>query len=268
VVENARVSAAEAGSAAGRSKTGLSNKEIIRIVNRYIGVEGGYLGDFSYRTHADFYPEYCDLEIDPYQYEGTTRERFIAILSSLPAHDQAKVVRAVIERFPVGGSPLRTEAARDELLEIVERLESGGLVPGSAPALTSDVVLRAIGDAEALLQKGGPTSAVDRVHTSLHGHLRYLCDESGVVYATDDSVVALFKKLRQGHPKLRDLGPRGQDIEKILNACSSILDALNPVRNRASVAHPNEDLLGRNEAQLVINVGRSLLSYLDGKLGA
>lgn len=262
------MSAAEAASAAGRSATGLSNKEIIRIVNRYIGVEGGYLGDFSYRTHADFYPEYCGLEIDPYQYEGTTRERFIAILSSLPARDQAKVVRAVIERFPVGSSPLRTEAARDELLEIVERLESGGLVPGSAPALTSDVVLRAIGDAEALLQKGGPTSAVDRVHTSLHGHLRYLCDEGGVAYAPDDSMVALFKKLRQGHPKLRDLGPRAQDIEKVLNACSSILDALNPVRNRASVAHPNVELLGRNEAQLVINVGRSLLGYLDGKLGA
>jgi hypothetical protein len=81
-------------------------------------------------------------------------------------------------------------------------------------------------------------------------------------------LVALFKKLRRGHPKLRDLGPRGEDIEKVLNACSSILDALNPVRNRASVAHPNEELLGREEAQLVINVGRSLLSYLDGKLGA
>jgi abortive infection Abi-like protein len=54
----------------------------------------------------------------------------------------------------------------------------------------------------------------------------------------------------------------------VLNACSSILDALNPVRNRASVAHPNEELLGRDEAQLVINVGRSLLSYLDGKLAA
>ena len=36
-----------------------------------------------------------------------------------------------------------------------------------------------------------------------------------------------------------------------------------PVRNNASVAHPNEDLLGHEEAELVINVGRSLLSYLD-----
>ena len=31
----------------------------MKIVNRYIGVTGGYLGDFSYRTDADFYPEHC-----------------------------------------------------------------------------------------------------------------------------------------------------------------------------------------------------------------
>ena len=43
---------------------GLTDAEIVRIVNRYIGVSGGYLGlpdRFTYRTHADFYAEYCDL---------------------------------------------------------------------------------------------------------------------------------------------------------------------------------------------------------------
>ena len=70
-----------------------------------------------------------------------------------------------------------------------------------------------------------------------------------------------------GEPLVRALGRRGQDIETVLRASGSILDALNPVRNNASVAHPNEDLLGREEAELVINVGRSLLSYLDAKLG-
>jgi hypothetical protein len=38
---------------------------IIKIVNRYIGVEGGYLGDFTYRNHREFYPEYCDLVKNP-----------------------------------------------------------------------------------------------------------------------------------------------------------------------------------------------------------
>ena len=45
----------------------LSKREIMIVVNRYIGVEGGYLGDFSYRTHAEFYPLYCELDIDPYE---------------------------------------------------------------------------------------------------------------------------------------------------------------------------------------------------------
>ena len=75
--------------------------EITRLVNRYVGVSGGYLGDFSHRTHADFYPEYCDLDINPYEYEGTTRERFIQILSSRHPGDQAKIIRGVIERFPI-----------------------------------------------------------------------------------------------------------------------------------------------------------------------
>lgn len=247
---------------------GLTNREIIRVVNRYIGVDGGYLGDFSYRTHSDFYPEYCDLDINPFDYleHGTTRERFVRVLQERPPHDQAKIIRGVIEKYPVGSAELRTPEMHDELIGMVERLERGGLVPGAAPPLTSEVVVRAIDDVEALLRRGGPTSAVDRVHTSLHGHLRYLCDQEAIAYDRDDTMVALLRKLQREHPKLRELGPRSQDVGRVLNASASILDALNPVRNNASVAHPNEQLLGRDEAQLVINIGRSLLTYLDGKV--
>ncbi|MEO5577218.1 MAG: abortive infection family protein [Gaiellaceae bacterium] len=142
------------------------------------------------------------------------------------------------------------------------------MVAGDPPAATTEVVRRAIDDVDSLLAKGGPTSAVDRVHTTLHGHLRYLCDEAGIEYDRDDSTTALLKKIRREHSALQNLGTRADDITKILNASASILDALNPVRNKASVAHPNKDLLGRDEAQLVVNAGRTLLTYLDAKLNA
>jgi hypothetical protein len=71
----------------------LTPQKVMKVVNRYIGVSGGYLGDFSYRTHAEFYPEYCDLDIDANTYSGTTRERFIEILSSRSPRDQAKILR-------------------------------------------------------------------------------------------------------------------------------------------------------------------------------
>ncbi len=34
----------------------ISQKEVMRLVNRYVGVEAGNLGNFSYRTHRQFYP--------------------------------------------------------------------------------------------------------------------------------------------------------------------------------------------------------------------
>jgi hypothetical protein len=250
----------------------LTVREIIRVVNRYIGVSGGYLGlpnRFTYSSHADFYAEYCDLAVDLSRFQGTTRETFIANLSSLLARDQAKVLRGIIERFPPdeSGGPDTRPAAHVELLTLIERLESGPLIAGRTPQITSDVVLRAITDAENLIRTSGPTSAVDRVHTALHGYLIAVCDGAGIAHGDRDSMVALFRKLESGHPRLADLGPRTQDIKTVLNSSASILDALLPVRNQGSMAHPNASLLGEPEARLVINVGRTLLHYLDAKLG-
>jgi hypothetical protein len=93
-----------------------------------------------------------------------------------------------------------------------------------------------------------------------------LCDAAGIAYRREESMVALFRAIQNGHPKLADLGPRPQDVKKIINAFASILDAMLPVRNQASVAHPNAARLDEPEARLVINASRSLLHYLDDKL--
>jgi hypothetical protein len=247
----------------------MSEKEIMRQVNLYIGVEAGYIGDFTYRTHRQFYPLYCDLDLNPDDYEGTTRERFIEILSSQSPHKQAMIIRGVLAKYPVGSAGIRTQAMHDEYLAVADRLEHGGMVAGDVPAATAEVVRRAIDDVQALLDRGGPTNAVDRVHTSLHGHLQYLCDGAGIDYdKKNDSTTALLKKLRREHRQLQDLGPRSRDIEKVMNAAGAMLDALTPMRNKASLAHPNKDLLERAEAQLVVNAGRTLLAYVDSKVGA
>jgi hypothetical protein len=152
----------------------------MRLVNRYIGGSGGYLGDFSYRTHADFYSEYCDVDANPNDLTGTTRERFINILTAASPQDQAKIIRGVIERFPVGhgGSPeTRTAELRGELLDLAQRLDSGS-VAVRTPQITSEFVQRALADAEALITTQGATSGVDRVHAALHGYLIATCDKA------------------------------------------------------------------------------------------
>jgi hypothetical protein len=247
----------------------LTKREIMKLTTDWIGVYGGYLGDFSYRTHEEFYPQYCDLDIDPSAIEGTTRQRFIAILEGADPPTQARILRGVLERFPLDAETkpnTRTQRYHDELVKTISRLE-GIVVPGIVtPKITSAIVERAIADAEILLRNSGPTSAIDRIHTSLHGYLRAVCDSQGIAYTKDTNLVGLLKLITATHPAFTTSGHRSQDITSILRALSSILDSLNPIRNNASVAHPNEQLLDQPEAMLVINAARTVLHYLESKL--
>lgn len=244
----------------------LSNPEIFTVVNRYIGVSGGYLGDFSYRTHAEFYLEFCDVDANPYEMEGTTRERFLAILQQSEPASQAKILRGVLRKYPVGTSDLRTTERAAEIEDMIRRLEAGCGVPGLMPAVTSEIVTKAIDDAEALLRSNGATSGIDRMHTAFHGFLRVLCERAGIAFGSDPSVTALYKLLRERHPGLRDVGPHGEDIDRILNSFASAVDSLNTLRNRASIAHPNPQLLAREEAYLYVNAVRTLMAYIDTKI--
>ncbi|HEY7766680.1 hypothetical protein, partial [Longimicrobium sp.] len=167
------------------------------MVNRYIGVSGGYLGDFSYRTHAECYPEACGLDIDPNAFLGTTRERFIQILSTASSADQAKILNGVLDRFPIGHGPeSRTAELQEEIRAMIRRLEGAAPVAGPAPRITSAVVSRAIADAEALILSSGATSCVDRVHTALHGYLLAVCADAGIACDRDAALPTLYKALR------------------------------------------------------------------------
>jgi very-short-patch-repair endonuclease len=107
----------------------LKQSEIYRLVNDYIGVSEGYLKDFSYRTHNEFYPYYCDLEINVADYEpGTTREKFIHILEEANPLVQAKILKGVFKKFPVScfeeQDRERKQEIYDEYQAIIARLKA------------------------------------------------------------------------------------------------------------------------------------------------
>lgn len=248
-----------------KGQQGLRDSEIHKLVNNYIGVEGGYLGDFSYRSHRDFYIE-LDLNINPFDYEGTTRERFMKIISESEPKVQAKILKGILDRYSIGSSKLRTQDRYDEIHGWIGRLLGMSQIEHPTPRITSDVVERALTDAKQLLQSTGATSGVDRAHTAVHGYLHAVCKEAHITCKSDANLNELLKLVLQHHPGFRDAGNRKEDIDRILKAFSTILDALNPLRNRASVAHPNEELLKEAEAMLVINSAWTILHYIDAKL--
>jgi abortive infection Abi-like protein len=243
----------------------LKDREIHKLVYKYIGVSGGYLGDFTYRSHHDFYAD-LELDIDPNKLPGTTKERFIQILSSAPLDAQAKIVQGILDRFPVDSSPIRSGALHNEIVGWIRRLNTGAVVTLNTLRCTSAVVERALGDAEMLLAKTGATSGVDRAHTALHGYLIQVCAEENLIVGQDANLTQIFKTVRSLHPKFKSLGTRGEDVGKLLGAMATVVDVLNPLRNKASVAHPNQNLLEEPEALLVINSVKTLLNYFDSKL--
>ena len=248
---------------------GLSRRDVLTVVNRYIGVDSGYLGDFSYRTHADFYFDYCDLDIDPNALPGTTRERFIQILSTAEPGTQARILHGVIARFPVDADDApttRTQELRGQIQGMAARLDGGAQVPTPSVQWRAEAVDRALRDAEHLIERNGPTSAVDRVHTALHGYLAEMCATAGIQVAANATLTVLFKAARKEHAALQPSGARAGDVDKILRAFASVLDALSPLRNKASMAHPQGDLLAAPEAMLVVHATRTLLHYLEARV--
>ena len=130
----------------------------------------------------------------------------------------------------------------------------------------SEIVEKALEDAQALLTSNGPVSAIERVHTALHGYLKHQLDQRGINYHADTGITELYKCLRENISEIRELGERSEDMNKMLRSLTSVLDALNPIRNRASIAHANDALIGEAEAKFVINIVSSVLHYFDEKL--
>ncbi len=252
--------------------SGLTRKEVARLVHNWIGVDGGYLGRFSYASHDRFWLETCDISVSTSAFEGTTRTCFEETLFAASPQHQAAALRAILDDYPAPDKPdpsqslFRSPALRREIDAWITRLETGASTVATDLQSASDVVRRALEDADTLMRTSGPQSAVDRVHTAMHGYLHSLCAEAGIVCAGRPTMNQLLKALRAEHPGLADVGARPEDVTRVLGALASILDALNPIRNNASIAHPNETLLDPAEALLVINTVRTFLAYFEQKL--
>jgi hypothetical protein len=197
------------------------------------------------------------LSWDDSDYKGHVMDTVAHILDNDPSN-----LKQLIEYKPIA------DWLRDHEPGILVDLESevtGIEVPDVTPKTATDSGLAALADAQALIRDRGPTSAVDRVHTGLHDFLRAACDEEHITYPSDPTATQLLKRLLEAHPALTDLGPRTEDVKRIIRTSGSIVDTLGTLRNRASLAHANQELLDQDEALLVINIARSLLRFFDSK---
>lgn len=130
-----------------------------------------------------------------------------------------------------------------------------------------EVVRKALKDAETLLAEHGASSAVDRIHTALHGYLREVCTKAKLTVAPSGTLTDAFKAIRTQHPAFAATGTHAEAIKKVANSMASALDGLNTLRNQASNAHPNEELLDDADASLAFNAASTVFNYVAAKVG-
>lgn len=248
----------------------MSKAEHRKLIRLYLGVNGGYLGEFSDIGVLEKFYILAGVVVDPRSLPGTNRDKFEHILERATPTEQAAIVRGALKMHPpdVSRCDGRTQDVHDDLMAVAARLEGCAPVAIRRPIVTCDVVEQAIDQAEDLIGKRGFSSAVDRVHTMLHGYLRNLCDEAGIDYTEKQLISGLFGLIRQQHPAFQAAGPRQGEMVQIFRSMSNIMDALNPIRNESSMAHPNKELMDAPEAGLVIDLARTILHYIDSKVAA
>ena len=249
-------------------------RDINKLVEDYIGTTpDGYLRHFSYSKHEKFYHLYCDIDVDVPSYRArglTTRTGFIQILKDAKPRDQAKIIRGTFGFIPPPEDPFDDEGkkrktAYEELLKIADILEADGQVDSPTLEHTSEVVFEALKDAEVLLSTRGPKNAVDRAHTALHGYLKKLCLDRGETLTKDAPLTEVFKVLREKFPEFSSTIPHDGEAKRVFGSLATALDSLNTIRNRGTLAHPNELLLESGEAMLYINLSRAVLAYIESK---
>jgi hypothetical protein len=130
-------------------------------------------------------------------------------------------------------------------------------------------VQQALDEADTLLRGSNAVGAVDRAHTALDGYLRSICFKAGLLgnIKTCDLITA-FKIIREQHPKFSVACAQNKEIKGISNSIAAIVDKVSTIRNNATLAHPNPNLLDTPEAMLSINVCRTIMHYVHSKVEA
>ncbi len=241
--------------------------------NNWKSFRNGVLQLLKARGNFEASEMFESMQFELREGENFFGDEFVVLYTELPIDTYAKLVDKYSEptsrfEFKQISSALNEICPIDvRFIAIGASLGDGSIAPVAEPHLgiTSRTVEEALADARHLISGRGSTSGVDRAHTAFHGYLRELCVNADIEIAEEASVTRLFRALRDSHPSLQADGPRSDDITRLLRALSTVIDTLNPLRNRASLAHPNEQLLDKPEADLTLDSIHTLLHYINSK---
>lgn len=238
----------------------------MKFLVRSLGMEDGYVLDFTDRTFSEFFSLELRVDIDAEKYHGqgsSKARRLKAFLLQEPDELVARALRALCNyRADIQGldaTAAETAAAHQRTLEIVERLTgTGPLLAGAIERFTDNATIdELVAAIERDIQANKPHVALDRLHTYCMKKLAHLLRVRGEEVDEKTPLNAragrYFNPMRQA--KVRPI------TAKIMRNTVETFELFNDVRNNASLAHDNE-LVDPAEAKFIFESVLALMRYL------
>jgi len=246
-------------------------------LERVLGMGSGYVLDFSNNTFAEFVQDAVGLNpyCGKYDRNGTSKANLLrTIWKDEPDHTVGKLLEHLMtheHRLVVSG---RTDYVRERVSDtdraecwaVITRLRKAAEID-SLPSMTLGNSLESFRlvkqEVETAISENKPEIGIDRLHTFITQYLRLLIQKrSGADVPNSDkplhSLLGEYIKLAQSAGLIKT-----EITIRILKASISILEALNPIRNDLSLAHPNPSIIPKDEAQLAFTSIIGLVRFLN-----
>lgn len=171
------------------------------------------------------------------------------------------------------------ESAREDILDAARKIyleedfiltdlnigflpEENGVIDFTDIAST-DVIKSAIDNAELFMEAGQYDSAFDRIHTAFHGFLRSKLDDFCIDYAESDTLSQLYTKLHGILSEKITPSEVADLVKTMIRSGSGVISSINDIRNRYSLAHPNEVIIDKREAEFTIQMIKVITDYIN-----
>lgn len=227
------------------------------FIKKHKGYDEDFIDVYTTMPNCGLYIEYTSI------YTYTTWNTYRAIL-----HIQVPLTRIdVFEKYKkeILGEASQIFGKQDDYyltdLNIDVLVEKYETFDFSVLGLNKTLRL-SIGDASTLIAQGRYSSSVDRVHTALHGYLRIRLEELDIKYEESDMMPKLFNLLYKKWEEVGN-GDINDMMLKALRSASATIDSLNDIRNRYSLAHPNDEIVSEAEAKLILGLMESICNYIE-----
>ncbi len=248
-------------------------------IERFLGMESGYVGGFSDRTFREFVGEVTglDIELEKYHYASNSKanrlRQFLKVesdtivgklLEELCIHWLEKLKESESNSWYTKDEDefKKKEELFHECIRIAQSLQGNivediSAIKPNVDDLDFSKLAESIRDS---IQKNLPEVALDRLHTFVMKYIRQLCKKHGIEFAVDETLHSIFGKYVRF---LTDQGLLESEMSRrILKTSISNLDSFNEVRNNRSFAHDNP-ILNYEESVLVFNSISSMVKFLE-----